>query len=376
MENLNTISPTLNSKLILKNIPNEIQVFNAGLGENPLPTPFYLKKALENNIDKKEYSNIEGNDDFRKSLHSNYPTNMKYTIVGNGLKELIFSLIFNWDKKILIPIPCWVTYLEDLKILKKDYDTILTNQKNNFKLTPNELEEHIIKSNSKGSLLILNNPTNPTGAVYSEEELNDLSLIFEKYDLTVFCDEIYFNCSQDKIKSLSNIYSKCIIGSSLSKDWASGGWRFGWMIFDEQLNNIHKKMVSFGSILYSCPSEFFNYVASVALNNSKNEIHFELQKKFFKKIAQNVENELEKSQIIHTKFQGAWYKWIDFENYKQKLNNININESTSLVEYLAKEIGLIAVPGVHFGLDGLTLRLSLIDENLPLGIKKMVELIN
>lgn len=370
------ISPTLNSKLIyLERIENNLPVYNGGLGENPLPTPLYLINLLKENVEKKEYTSIAGNNKFIDSVLSKYPKKFNQTIVGNGLKELIFCLIFCWKGKILIPVPCWVTYLEDMKILNKDYITISTKSKNNYKLKSEELEKIILENNGQDSLFFLNNPNNPVGCVYSKEELEELSLIFNKYNITVFSDEIYFNTSQVKTTSLSNIYSKCIIGSSLSKDWASGGWRFGWMIFSEELNLLSKMMKSFGSILYSCPSEFLNFVAAEALTNNNLE-HFEQQKYYFKKIADSVEKELESSKIIHSNFEGAWYKWFDLKNYSDKLNKLNINDSKSLTNLLGEKIGLIVVPGVCFGFDGLTFRLSMIDPEIYLGIREMVNFLN
>ena len=248
--NMGNISPTLNSKLIYKKRLNDnLPVYNGGLGENPLPTPKYLLDIISDNLNKKEYSNIEGRDEFRNSVFSNYPEHMNNIIVGNGLKELIFSLVFNWSENIFIPTPCWVTYLEDMKLLKKNYFLIECDYLNNYKLDPVKLEQYLLKNNGMNSLLFLNNPTNPTGSVYSIKELNDLLVVFKKFNLTIFADEIYFNTSQIETISISKIYNNCIVGSSLSKDWASGGWRFGWMIFSKNLNNIHKKMVSFGSIM-------------------------------------------------------------------------------------------------------------------------------
>ena len=377
INNLNNISPTLNSKLVyLNRIKNNLPVYNGGLGENPLPTPKYLVEAMEKNLTKKEYTSIEGRSVFKNAVFSHYSNNLNKVIVSNGLKELIFSLSFNWENKIFIPVPCWVTYLKDMKILKKDYYKIECNSNSNFKLTSENLEKALIENNGKDSLLFLNNPTNPTGSVYSPSELQDLSKIFKKYNLTVFADEIYFNTSQTKTLSISKVYDKCIIGSSLSKDWASGGWRFGWMLFNDNLKELHQKMTSFGSIMYSCPSDFLNDVGAEALLNNGNKEHFNKQKEYFKNISDNVENELKGSKIISSDFEGAWYKWLDLVNYKNKLEKLNINNSKELTESLGNNLGLIVVPGHCFGIEGLTFRLSMIDTNIHIGVRKLVAWLN
>ena len=244
---MNNISPTLNSKnIFLERKKNNLPVFNGGLGENPLPTPDYLISSFNKNFLKKDYTSVEGKDIFKKEIFKTYPNYMNKLIVGNGLKELIFNLIFSWNEKIFIPTPCWVTYLEDLNILNKNFFCVECIYDDNYKLNPELFEESLIKNKGYNSLLILNNPTNPTGAVYSVYELNKLIEICRKYNITIFSDEIYHNTSQKETISISNLYDNCIVGSSLSKDWASGGWRFGWMIFSEELNWLSKLMKSFG----------------------------------------------------------------------------------------------------------------------------------
>ena len=119
---MNNISPTLDSKnIFLERKQNNLPVFNGGLGENPVPTPNYLTSSIKLNFNKKDYTSVEGKDIFRKEIFKIYPDYMNKLVVGNGLKELIFNLIFNWNDKIFIPTPCWVTYLEDLKILNKNF---------------------------------------------------------------------------------------------------------------------------------------------------------------------------------------------------------------------------------------------------------------
>lgn len=369
------ISPTLNSKLLLNNrINNGLPVFNGGLGENPLPTPEYLIKTLKKNINKKDYTNIQGKDIFIDKLKSYYPNYMTNTIVGNGLKELIFTLIFSWKSKILIPVPCWVTYLEDVEKLQKDYYTIETFHKNNYKLTPDNLEKCIIDNNATNSLLFINNPNNPTGAVYSEDELISIVNVCKKYNVTIFGDEIYFNTRQTNTISISKLYDNCIIGSSLSKDWASGGWRFGWMIFSENLNYLYNEMISIGSILYSCPTDFMNDIAAEALSNEIKEYYFNKQNVFFKIIADKVNNQLKNNnKIITSNYQGAWYKWFDLKNYSNELKLKNINNSQELTNSLASNIGLIVVPGKCFGVEGLTFRLSMVDPNIYKGIEELIK---
>ena len=264
-----------------------------------------------------------------------------------------------------------------MKNLDKDFITIPCYSNNNYKLTPELLDESLSKYKGNNSLLFLNSPNNPTGTVYTKDEYISLIKVFNKYNITVFSDEIYYNTSQIETIYLSELYERCILGSSLSTYWASGGWRFGWMLFPDILIDVQKKLASLGSIMYSCPSYFLNHVVAEALTSSKNKEYFVNQKKFFRNIADNVERELNTDdKIIFSNFEGAWYKWIDLKNYSVELDSIGITNSEELTNRLANEIGLIVVPGKSFGIEGLTFRISMIDEKIFLGIRKLIEWLN
>jgi aspartate/methionine/tyrosine aminotransferase len=124
-------------------------------------------------------------------------------------------------------------------------------------------------------------------------------------------------------------------------------------------------------------NHFLNHVAADALTNSKNKEYFTNQKIFFKNISDNIEKELNTdSKIISSKFEGGWYKWIDLKNYSVELELMGINNSEELTSRLASEIGIIVVPGKSFGTEGLTFRISMIDEKMFLGIRELIEWLN
>ena len=131
-------------------------------------------------------------------------------------------------KKVILITPCWVTYLEDVKILNKDYTLFETYVEDNFKFNF-KLEK--LLSNNKDSLLFINNPNNPTGVVYDENDIINLANLCKKYNITVFEDSIYYHMSQVKIKRVSSYYDKVIqdlpclkIGQQVVGDLA--GWFF------------------------------------------------------------------------------------------------------------------------------------------------------
>ena len=198
--NKNLESATLRSSSIVKMRKDKgLKVYNGGLGANPLKQHSILINCLKFNADKKEYIPPTGLPDLNNLINKKY--NSKYALVGNGLKELIFVLLLGWEGDVYLVTPCWVSYIEQTKILNKSTHYIPTNINDNYKLTPELLEKNV-KDNVNNKLLFLNNPTNPTGAVYSEDELKQIADICFKHDITVFADEIYMDIVHDNFKTI------------------------------------------------------------------------------------------------------------------------------------------------------------------------------
>ena len=121
--------------------------------------------------------------------------------------------------------------------------------------------------NTKPKLLFLNNPTNPTGAVYNKNELISIANICKKNDITVFADEIYIDIVHDNYQTtvFRDLYDKTISGSSLSKNFGCGGYRVGWLTFPNSCQNLYNKAHMIASSTYSCASHCLQEVAYQAL---------------------------------------------------------------------------------------------------------------
>lgn len=369
-----TESETLqSSKIVKERKEKNLPVYNAGLGENPFTPHKLILDVFVQHISHKQYTSPNGIDILQQTLKDTYSTptyNVTNSIIGNGLKELIFILMTACtDYKLYIVTPCWVSYLEQANITGIEYECITTNIKNNYKLTPSLLEQSL-QNSSKKPLLFLNNPTNPTGAIYYKNELKDLSLIMKKYDVLVCSDEIYMNLvypsNSHKTCSICSYYNKVIIGSSLSKDCTVGGWRLGWLTFTDDTIDIYKKIYILSSSIYSCSSTPLQYVANYFLQKNveiKNYIYY--MNIFFSRLGNYCYNRLQKMDIYSSHPEGAWYIFLDFSNYEQKLENNHITNSTALVTRLIHDIGLVTVSGKSFGYKGLTLRYSFVDVITP-----------
>ena len=168
---MNKESSTLKSSTILKERNSKnLKTYNGGLGANPIKQHSILINSLKKNCEKRDYTSPMGIEKLNNRLKQLYCANN--VLVGNGLKEMIFILLLGFNEDIILTVPCWVSYIEQTKILNRTTYFIRTDIKNNFKLTPELLEETILKSNIKRKkLLFLNNQTNQTGAVYTINEL-------------------------------------------------------------------------------------------------------------------------------------------------------------------------------------------------------------
>ena len=364
-------SETLKSSRIVKSRKEKnLPVFNAGLGANPFPPHEYLVESLKKHTHNKNYTSPSGINDLTESLIKKYTTKNyipENVIVGNGLKELLYilQLTLKEDYTVFIITPAWVSYLEQAKILNMDYKLIKTFSNKNYKVTAFDLDAALSRTDKK-KVILFNNPTNPTGAIYYKKELQDLAKIFKRHRALVISDEIYMkSIYPDKIHmtdSLSNYYHNVIIGSSLSKEFSTGGWRLGWLIFNKELNDIYNRVFRLSSSIYSCSSHPLQLLAIDAFKYPKElKDYINNNNIFFSRLGNYCYGRFNEMDLISSKPFAAWYIFLDFSNYKKKLNKVGINTSTELVEKLIKDFGLVTVSGKSFGYGYLTLRYSFVD---------------
>ena len=359
------ISKTLLAKQIKNDrLSKQLPVYDGGLGENPVPQPNCLIEELKKHADKKEYTSATGIKELREILGKNL-------IVGNGLKPLLFLAQLAFSKIysngiILYFTPHWVSYKEQTKIL--NIKTIDIPNKN-YKVTPYLLES-VLKHINVPHMIIFNNPNNPYGLIYTNDEVAELCILFKKYNSIVLSDEIYNYLGHNwtKIHSPYVYYDNVIVGNSLSKNFASGGYRFGWLKFPDELNALNKlydmcKILA--SSIYSCPSLVFQYVGCKALTKPPHKEIIEsikFQKMMYSSVAEYCKGKFKTMNLIYTDSNAAWYFLIDFSYWKIKLAIIDIHTSDQLNKHLAETLGFITVSGSAFGIKKeLVLRYSYVD---------------
>jgi len=356
-------SLTLSAKKIKQQkLSDGFKVYDAGLGESPFPIDNNIINLLKKNISDNKYTSIVQTDQLKGLVWGDK------ILTGNGLKELIycvqlgFSVTYD-NYKIVYITPVWVSYLEQAKILRLNYTTLEVEQ-DTLKVNLDKLEK--ILSCDEKCLLIFNNPCNPTGLVYTNEEVKRLGEIIKKTDSLVLCDDIYQDIilKEDFGDLKKEIPEYCVSGSSLSKGLGCGGWRYGWLGFPKNLDVLYDNTRKVSVSMYSCPSAFFHSFTKEYLTLVKqNNITYEDKINTIKKCSKEIVERLKSTNINIKETEGAWYTVLDFTNYKKQLEKKGINNSVDLTDSLASSINLITVPLKGFGSDILGVRYSLIDIN-------------
>lgn len=220
-----------------------LDIVTLAAGEPDFDTPDFVKQAACEAIQAgfTKYTPTTGIPELKKLICEKFKkdNSLEYApnqiVVSCGAKHSIFNtllVLINTQDQVLIPSPYWVSYPEMVHLCEGSPRFIQTLPKNNFKVTAQELAEQV---NSKTKLLILNSPANPTGCVYTQEELRQISEICVKRKIFVISDEIYEKLIYDGLKHFSiaslnqDIYDLTITVNGLSKSFAMTGWRLGYL---------------------------------------------------------------------------------------------------------------------------------------------------
>jgi len=349
------------------------EVYHFGFGQSPFPVHKSIVKALAHNARRNHYLPTRGLPKLKKSIskfllkHQNIKIDSNSIFIGPGSKELLYQIIMLLDGIFLIPQASWVSYLPQIKTKGANFRIIPTLQTNNYKLEACQLEEACKSLLNIQKILILNSPNNPSGAVYTDEDLKAIAIICKKYDVVVLSDEIYsqINFKNSFSPSISNYYpKKTIIFGGLSKVFSAGGFRLGFVAIPNYLNEIYMPLTALISETFSCVSAPIQYAAIKAFNYKKRIRNYVFNcKVILNLIANYIYDELTAINVICTKPQGAFYMIIDFEKYRSKLLKYNIRNASQLTSFILDNYNVALLPGVDFYFpdNSLTCRLAIVD---------------
>jgi aspartate aminotransferase len=336
-------------------------VVHFGFGQSPFPVHKSIQQALIDNAHQKDYLPTKGLPDLCKAVvkwHKDifdYDLHLDGVMVGPGSKEMIFQALFCLEGPVLVPAPSWVSYGPQVNIRGKIIEAIKTKRDNSYKLTAAELEAACKKFPGQQKNLILNNPANPTGALYHDDEIQALVKVCREQNVIVISDEIYslVNFTDSTYVGFHKYYPEgTIITAGLSKSHGAGGYRLGILAAPENFSELTKALCAMISETFSSVSAPIQYAALAAYTKTDELMeHIALCTRVHSAAGDYLHKRFVKMGLNCPKPEGAFYLFPDFENFKEKLKNKGINTCSELSQKLFDDELIAVLPGSDFYLD-------------------------
>ncbi len=366
-ERIKAIAPSMTLAISAK--ANELKaagekVINFGVGEPDFNTPAHIVAAAKDALDKgyTKYVAAAGLPQLKKAIvkklkkDNNLDYEPSQIIVSNGAKHSIFNAVFatiNPGDEVLIPKPYWLTYPEVVKSCGGVPVFVMAKARHGYKVTAAQIE-NMITPHTK--MLIFNSPCNPTGAVYTEEEIREIADVCERHNLVILADEIYEKLiyggeTHFSIANVSpEIKQRTIVINGVSKSYAMTGWRLGYLAAPE---NVARAIASFQSHSTSNVNTMTQYAAIAALEGDDKPMK-EMVEAFGRRREKMIEklDEMKPLGLDYVKPDGAFYVMLLCDNlYGKTYKGVKIRGSMDVADLLLTHEKVAATPGVCFGDD-------------------------
>ena len=358
-----------------------IDVVAFGAGQPDFDTPQAIKQAAIDAIHagQTKYTPASGIPELKKAIINKFKRDngLDYEIanisVNCGAKHSlvnIFNAICNDGDEVLVPAPYWLTYTEQVCMAGATPIVIPTSIETDFKITVDILDKYF---SEKTKAIIINSPSNPSGMVYSEEELQKLADYLEDKDVFIISDEVYEFLLYDgnKHKSFATfskkIYEKTFTVNAVSKTFAMTGWRIGYIAGPADAIKVINNMQSHAT---SNPCSIAQYAAVSALNDHYEEV-FPMVEKYTKRrtLILDLLSQIKDLKVVAP--QGAFYVFPDFTNIIEKLG---LKDSFELADLLLEKIQIAVVPGKPFGAPNcLRFSYAMSEEEITKGITRLID---
>lgn len=353
-------SLTLALSALAKKLKGEgVDVVTLTAGEPDFPTPFHIKraaiKAIENNFTT--YTVNAGIPELRQAIVDKFRRDndlgfdATQILVSNGAKHSIYNslkAICNKGDEVIIPAPYWVTYPEMVKLVDANPVVIRTSEKDEFKVTPAQLKRAITK---KTKALLFCSPSNPTGVVYTREEIEALAKVVAESDIYVLSDEIYEKVIYDganhfSMGSIPSVKDHVVTINGVSKAFSMTGWRIGYLGAKKEITAAAEKVQG---QMTSNASSISQHAALAALTGSETELRamtteFLRRRDFIYDAITSIKG------ISCVKPKGAFYVFPNVGHYFGAIANGKAMKSgDDIAQYLLDEERVVVVPGSGFG---------------------------
>ncbi|MBE7079053.1 MAG: pyridoxal phosphate-dependent aminotransferase [Clostridiales bacterium] len=358
-------------------------VVSFGVGEPDFNTPQHIIEAAKAALDKghTKYTPSSGLLPLRKAICEKFKKDngLDYEpsqiIVSNGAKHSIFNAcyaVLEEGDEVIIPAPYWLTYPEVVKVCGGTPVYIDCKKENKFKFTAEQLKE-AITPNTK--LLIFNSPSNPTGAVYTEEEVRAIAKVCEEAEIFVLSDEIYEKLCYNGVKPFSiaacseKMKDLTITVNGVSKSYAMTGWRVGYLAAPK---DVAKAIDSFQSHATSNACSISQHATIEALSSPEAEIE-EMRKVFDKRRAKILSLIADIDGVEAVEPDGAFYVMLVVGGlYGKKYGDKVVEDSIAFADILLDAEKVATVPGISFGApDCVRLSYALSDADIEEGLARI-----
>ena len=343
-----------------------IDIIGLAAGEPDFDTPEFIKQGAIQAINdgKTKYTPVGGIPSLKNAIVDKFKNDngldykAEEIVVGVGGKQCIFNLclsVLDAGDEVVIPAPYWVSY-EDIAVLTgAEAKIISTTIEDNFKITAEQLDTALTE---KTKLVFLNSPSNPTGSVYTKEELVQLATVLHKYpNVIIASDDIYehINLNDQVFNNIvmvdPSLKDRSVILNGVSKAYSMTGWRIGYAAGPTR---IIKAMTKLQSQSTSNPSSISQAAAETALRGN-NECIAEMVKEFKLRHTYVVENINSINGLSCIPAEGAFYAFPYAQDAIDRLFKANViskNNDIGLCEYLLEKANVAVVPGSAFGAEG------------------------
>lgn len=365
-----------------------VDVIGFGAGEPDFNTPDHIKEAAKHAImeNATRYTPASGTMAIKQAVcrRMKEDCGLDYApsqvVVSSGAKHCVYialRALVNPGDEVILPAPFWVSYLELIKMAGAKPVVVTAEESAGFKMTAEQLAAAITP---KTKALILNNPNNPTGMVYSKEELSAIARVCVEKDIYVISDEVYYGLLYDGVKSASfaslgeDIRARTILVNGVSKSYAMTGWRIGYLLSSEKIAQV---MGNFLSHSTGSPSSVSQAASVAALNGSQDCVEqmrktFELRRNYI------VDRVNAMDGVSCLKPEGAFYVMMNIEKQLGRtLHGELISSSDAFAAALLKH-GLVAtVPGSSMGApDFIRWSYATSMDNIKKGMDRLEEFLN
>ena len=345
-------------------------VISLSIGEPDFNTPEVIKEAAKKAIDDNftHYPPVPGYADTREAISRKFKrdNNLDYApeqiVVSTGGKQALYQVVqvlINPGDEVIIPTPFWVSYKEFVHLAEGVVVPLKTKIENKFKMTPDQLEAAITP---KTKLIIFSSPSNPTGMLYSKEELKGLAQVIARHEnVYVVCDEIYEHINyvgkHESIAQFPEIYDRVVTVNGLAKGFAMTGWRVGYigapLAIAKACNKLQGQVTS-----ATCSIALKACVCAMQMDPTTSKDIINMRETFRKRrdMVYQLLSEIPGVKVAMP--EGAFYFFPDVSSYYGKsFNGKKIENSTDMAFYLLNEANVATVMGSAFG-DDTCIRLS------------------